>query len=138
MTEQTSKQENKLRNGRVIENQDARIAAAKDFVEAEGLRIKHFRMTLSTPVGELVNQNGGLTVVYRQREGNSFVELATTICSEKDTFIRKVGIALAAERFKAGQVITVPTYGLTDDQTVELLFRSLVTFEGEDHIVMVG
>lgn len=137
MTEQTRKQA-ELSNGRVIENQDARIVAAKAAIQAEGLRTKHFRMALATPVGELVNQYGGMTVVYRQRENTSFVEVATAICSEKDLFNRKVGATLAVERFLAGQFITVPAYGMTADQVMEVLFRDLVTFDCEGQVVVAG
>ena len=112
-----------------LENLAARYQAARQFIEESGVHIKHFRPRLVTDYGVVGSHNGGLTVAYRQLPSDSFVEIATTICSPRDGYHRKVGTALAVEQFANLHRIRVPAYGLPAHEVVENLFREHTTFE---------
>lgn len=111
-----------------IENLVARYQAARQFIQEAGIQIKHFRPRLVTAHGVLGTHKGGITVAYRQLPSDSFVEIATAICSPRDGYHRKVGTALAVEQFANLNRIRVPAYGLPAHEVVENLFREHTTF----------
>ncbi len=118
----------KLPHGDVIENQAARYEAARRVMEEEGISIKHFRLSIVTPTSELGSHTGGITVAYRQLRTDSFVEIATAICSKHDIYNRKVGTVLAVEQFVNMRRIRVPAFGNNPSEVVEALFRDYTTF----------
>ncbi len=113
----------KLPHGDIIENQAARYQAARAVIETEGVRIKHYRMAVLTEVGPVGLHNGGITVAFRQLRTDSFVEIATSLCSRHDLYNRKVGTALAVEQFMNMHRIRVPVFGATAEQAVDALFQ---------------
>lgn len=120
------------RNG-IIENLEQRYAAAKALMAEEGIFIKHYRPTIYLDNDEVVRvQNGGLTVAYRRRKGDSFVEIATAVCSARDMYNRKVGTVLAVEAFANNQRIRVPDFGATPGQVVNRLFCEYVCFDDSE------
>lgn len=118
--------------GGIIENLEERYAAAVALMAAEGIYIKHYRPTIYLDNGDVIRaQNGGLTVAYRRLKGNSFVEIATAICSARDMYNRKVGTTLSVEAFASAQRIRVPDFGATPGAVVNRLFAEYVCFEDE-------
>lgn len=134
MTKHHEPTDNLRHNGRALENQEARAQAANEVIALEGLSIQHFR-TVTLPPACLhgyepaVHPRGGMTVAYRQLKDNSFVEIATTICSSAADFNRKIGKTLAVENFKAGHVISVPNVFDTAEELVHYLFGNLTLKE---------
>lgn len=118
----------KLVRGEVIENQAERYAAARKAIAEDGISIKHFRLTLVTPEADMGSHTGGLTVAYRKLSTDSFVEIATAICSRHDVYSRKVGTALAVEQFANMRRIRVPAFDGSPSEVVEALFRDYTTF----------
>lgn len=116
--------------GEIIENQALRYAAARQKIEEEGLHVTHIRAQGMMPGMDaaLVSLKGGMTVVYRQLPGDSFIEIATSLCSKEDNFSRKVGTVLAVEQFMNERRIRVPLNGLTPLELVDTLFVDLFTF----------
>lgn len=110
-----------------FENLAARYTAARAKIAEEGICIKHFRPVVVGLFEEIHSHNGGLAVAYRQRPGDSFVEVATALCSQKDGYSRRIGTVLAIEQFMNERRIRVPLLGATPAVVVEMLFRDLVT-----------
>lgn len=57
------------------------------------------------------NNKGGLTVAFRKsspHSGGVMVECAVQVCSNKDTFSRKIGTTGALNRFFNGETIQLP------------------------------
>ena len=101
-------------------------------IAEDGITIQHMRLEYDTLSGIEVQHTGGMTVAYRQLEGDSFVEIATAICSEKDVYDRKVGTILAVEQFDNLRRIRVPLFGAHPADAIEHLFRDYLTFVEED------
>ena len=112
-----------------LENLAKRYLAARRVIDETGLQIKHFRPRFLTDAGVMVFHKGGITVAYRQLPTDSFIELATAVCSPRDIYHRKVGTSLAVEQFANMHRIRVPVYGLQPHEVVERLFREYTTFE---------
>ena len=84
-----------------------------EVIERHGLEVIHFynRDMWSTPYG-------GMTVVYRKLKTNSFIEVATSICSKRDLYCRKLGKQLAVNNFFDGKIIHLPLSGNYPDQAI--------------------
>lgn len=64
---------------------------------------------------------GGATVVYRKCENyknSRMVEVAVAYCSPHDTYNKKIGIALAVEKYCNGETIVVPARTRNSDDTI--------------------
>lgn len=137
-------------NNETIDNAKERYEAAKRAIDEQGILIRHIRpqmrQTMRVPAtvlaeleglpfeeddaGAMVElerlatlQTGGMTLAYRQRREDSFVEVSSALCSIKDVFSRKVGATVAVEAFMAGRVLRIPNYaGVTPTELVEFLF----------------
>jgi hypothetical protein len=131
-TEHPRKTTRKIARGAVLENQAARYQAARRVIAEDGIKILHMRLHAVVPEGIVASHTGGLTVAYRQLETDSFVEIATAICSEKDVYDRKVGTILAVEQFDNQRRIRVPLFGAHPTEAIEHLFGAYLTFvDGE-------
>lgn len=91
------------------------VGGIAERLKANGLRLMHF-----PPRPEFFNpkiKSRGVTVVYRPRRSkNHTIELATAICSEGDSFNRRIGAELALDRFVSGERTQLPPVGRgTDD-----------------------
>lgn len=116
--------------GGIIENLAERYKAAQEVRVAEKIHVKHYRPTAYDFDGVRVrSQNGGATIAYRHRNGDSFIEIATAVCSVRDMYNRKAGTTLSVESFMNGQVIRVPTYGATPGDVVDRLFGNYFEFD---------
>ncbi|KVP65580.1 hypothetical protein WJ96_04220 [Burkholderia ubonensis] len=129
MTQETAP---KLLHGDIIENQAARYEAARRVMQDEGIIVKHIRPHIVGDFGGVALHNGGITVAFRQLPTDSFVEISTAMCSQKEIYNRKVGTALAVEQFANHRRIRVPALGLPPAQVVESLFRGHLTFTDQD------
>ena len=75
---------------------------------------------------------GGVTIAYRHTSpdyNGKMVEVAVAYCSPEDKFVKKVGAALAANRFMCGQTITVPAGRRSVHTTIEnlrFMFTALI------------
>jgi hypothetical protein len=105
----------------------SRKARVKSFIEAEGIALRHFRLGVRTPLASLRSHNGGISVAWREKSSNTFIEVATAICRQDEGFNHKLGTLVAVEQFIAGHVIRVPTFGLPGKEVVEAMFGGLVT-----------
>lgn len=122
----------KIARGATLENQAERYQAARRVIAEEGITIQHFRLQSVEHQGIFGLHQGGMTVAFRKLETDSFVEIATAICSEKDVYDRKVGTILAVEQFDNQRRIRVPLFGARPADAVEHLFRNYLTFVDED------
>ncbi|MBK3779971.1 hypothetical protein G3A43_06860 [Paraburkholderia aspalathi] len=102
------------------------LATAAD-VEREGLTIAHFRRKFVSALAEGRSHTGGVTVAYRHKSTNTFVEIATAICRDDEVFSRKQGTQTAVDQFKQGRVIRVPLYGRDAVEVVQELFEGVTT-----------
>jgi hypothetical protein len=118
-------------NARANADKVTRKAKVETFIETEGIKLRHFRLVVATPLGDLATLTGGISVAYRQRAGNSFIELSTAICRQNENFSRKLGTLFAVEQFIAGQHIRVPTFGLTAEDVMDGMFLSLTTADAD-------
>lgn len=121
------------------EDEAARYGAARRAMEEQGIHIKHFRLSLIVPPacphqgpGVVESQRGGITVAYRHVKNESFVEVATAICSDRDVYDRKVGTIVAVEQFVNLRRIRIPHFGEHPAKAVEQLFRGYTTFIDHD------
>lgn len=83
-----------------LENFAERKVAAAAVIAEHGLRIQHIK-----------NHNlpyGGVTVVYQHKDRQSFISVATEVCSDSDMFNCAIGRVLAVENFVAGKTIRLP------------------------------
>lgn len=88
-----------------------RYLAAREFCTKEGLSTRHVRIRVMSVFGpEGVSQKGGMTVVFRQKKGDSFLEVAAVPCSANDLYCRKIGTVLATEEFANARVMRIPNY----------------------------
>lgn len=122
----------KVARGATLENQAARYQAARRVIAEDGIVIQHMRLDVVSPEGLSSLHRGGMTIAYRQLETDSFVEIATAICSEKDVYDRKVGTILAVEQFDNLRRIRVPLFGEAPADAIEHLFRGYLTFIDEE------
>jgi len=77
-------------------------------------------------------QHGGMTLAYRQRREDSFIEVSSALCSLKDVFSRKVGTTVAVEEFMAGRVLRIPNYaGVTPTELVDYIFGDFLVLDSE-------
>lgn len=121
----------KVARGDVLENQSERYQAARRVIEDEGITIQHLRLRAIVPGALLTSHTGGMTVAYRH--GNdSFVEIATAICSEQDVYNRKVGTIVAVEQFHNHRRIRIPLFGAHPVDAIEHLFGGYLTFVDEE------
>jgi hypothetical protein len=131
-SEHPRKTTRKVARGAVLENQAARYQAARRVISEDGIIIQHMRLQYAGPGGLEYGHNGGMTVAYRQLESDSFVEIATALCSDKDVYDRKVGTILAVEQFDNQRRIRVPLFGAHPADAIEHLFRGYLTFIDEE------
>lgn len=122
----------KVARGAVLENQAARYLAARRVIAEDGIIIQHMRLQFAGTHGLEYAHNGGMTIAYRQLEGDSFIEIATALCSDKDVYDRKVGTILAVEQFDNQRRIRVPLFGAHPADAIEHLFRGYLTFIDEE------
>jgi hypothetical protein len=122
----------KVARGATLENQAERYQAARRIIAEDGIVIQHMRLETVGPEGICGLHRGGMTIAYRQLETDSFVEIATAICSEKDVYDRKVGTILAVEQFDNLRRIRVPLFGAHPADAIEHLFRGYLTFIDDD------
>lgn len=116
-----------------IDDAGPRYMAARKQMEEHGIQIRHVRPLALTRNRAFAVQNGGMTVAFRQRKGETFVEVATAICSLKDTYSRKVGTALAVEAFMNERVIRLPNYDKSPAvDLVELVFGDSILLLADD------
>lgn len=82
---------------------DTENKIVNDIMDHYEVRVKHFydRDAWSP-------QLGGFTVAYFQKKGDSFVTLATAVCSSKERYCRKVGKSLALANLLENRCITLP------------------------------
>jgi hypothetical protein len=106
-------------------------------IEGLGLTVAHFRVGAATPFGLSQSHLGGVTVAYRHKSTNTFVELATAICRDDEVFSRKLGTQVAVEQFTLGHVIRVPLYGRAAAAVVAELFDAITTIEPEVQVFVV-
>jgi hypothetical protein len=96
-------------------------ASAGEAVKQAGLNVAHFRMS------DVSSIQRDVTVVYRPR-GNKTgpLEVATAIVSKHDQFDRKVGVAIAFDRFVSGKTIHLPprNVGFSNSSDYQLLKRA--------------
>lgn len=108
----------------ILENLSERYEKAQAVQAQEGILIKHCQLEEEESPGVVVRYlEGGMTVAYRHCKGNSFIEVATAVCSLKDLYNRKAGTVLSVENFMNGRVIRVPLLGRTPGEVVEEMFR---------------
>lgn len=99
------------------------VGGISERLKANGLRLMHF-----PPRPEFFNRklkSRGITVVYRPRRSkNHTIELATAICSEGDSFNRRIGAELALDRFVSGERTQLPPVGrgVNDSDTLRAYF----------------
>jgi hypothetical protein len=101
------------------------ITAAE--IKREGLTIAHFRRKFVSALAEARAHTGGVTVAYRHKSVNTFVEIATSICRDDEVFSRKLGTRTAVDQFVLGRVIRVPLYGRDAAEVVQELFDGITT-----------
>lgn len=132
-TEQPQRKSTRVRpRGTVLDNQAERYEAARRVLKEEGITIQHFRLQTIAPEGFLASHTGGITVAFRQLNTDSFVEVATSLCSEKDVYDRKVGTILATEQFANMRRIRIPLFGAHPADAIEHMFRGYTTFIDQD------
>lgn len=66
------------------------------------LRILHINKRCGT------DNKGGITVCYNWNKLDSFVDVATAVCSKQDNYNKEVGRDLAIENYKKNQIIRLP------------------------------
>lgn len=122
----------KVVNAAALENQAARYQAARRVIDESGIKIVHMRLRAVLPEGIVGSHHGGMTIAYRQLETDSFIEIATAICSEKDLYDRKVGTILAVEQFDNQRRVRIPLFRAHPVDAIERLFGNYLTFtDGE-------
>lgn len=90
------------------------------------LRVLHLRY--HTDCG--IDLYGGMTVAYQWQRGDTYIDIATAICSKQDLFNRKVGNKLATDAFYDNRTIRVPysrelqSRGITPTTFVRSIFSS--------------
>jgi len=140
-TSQTAGTREIKKSERAIRREDeaARYTSARRAIEEEGITVKHFRLHVLTPPAHLhdtphlvASHTGGITVAYRQLKTDSFIEVATALCSDRDIYDRKIGTTLAVEQFMNLRRIRVPSFGADPAAAIEQLFRGYTTFIDQD------
>lgn len=96
-------------------------------IQREGLTIAHFRRKFVSEVGEARSHTGGVTVAYRHKSTNTFIEIAASICRDDEVFSRKLGTQTSVEQFTQDHVIRVPLYGRDAAEVVQELFEGVTT-----------
>lgn len=72
--------------------------------------------------GEL-SPKGGLTIVWHHNRQDSFVTIATEVCSRQDYFVRELGRTLALNNLLHGRCIRIPIpKGETPEEAVYFFF----------------
>lgn len=99
-----------------LENFDERLAHAVAFSIENNLRVKHVQN---------FNEGGGVTIVFRRLKSNSFIEIATALCSKRDHYNKKVGRILATESFERGEIVRIPSYGRNSAMILSSMFDYL-------------
>jgi hypothetical protein len=130
--ERQHKTTRKIARGAVLENQAASYLAARRVIAEDGITIQHFRLHALVDDVLIASHTGGVTVAFRKLESDSFVEIATSICSDRDVYDRKVGTILAVEQFDNMRRIRMPLFGAHPADAIEHLFRDYLTFADED------
>jgi hypothetical protein len=110
------KSEGCMSNQMKLENFEERLAHAAEFCEKNNLRVMHFRGF----------RGGGVTVIYRHLKKNSFVEISTAVCSNRDQYNKKIGRILATENFERGNVIRVPSRGYFARDVLSRMFDYVI------------
>jgi hypothetical protein len=54
------------------------------------------------------DQYGGMTIAYSWNKTDSFIRVATAICSIQDKFVKSVGSSMAVENLASGKCVTIP------------------------------
>ncbi|MEX3984259.1 hypothetical protein AB4Y45_35470 [Paraburkholderia sp. EG287A] len=118
------------------ECEDALAVFTGETIEREGLTIAHFRSRTLTPFIAAQEHMGGVSVAYRHKRANTFIEIATAICRDDEVFNRKLGRQAAVDQFARGRVIRVPLYGRAAADVVAEMFDN-VTISMPDHTTFV-
>lgn len=85
----------------------AREAETLAIMEELGIEVRHFNTE---------NQHkGGVTIAYQYIQGNSYVTIATSLCSKNDSYDKKIGRTLAVENFVSGKTVNIPYSDNTED-----------------------
>jgi hypothetical protein len=92
-----------------------------DYIDYEGIRVLHV-FEKGQPA------KGGYTVAYKQHvlpngTPGKQVQVAVAYCSDKDFFIRKIGLSQAVANFMDGSTIQVPVGEKDNGLTVHNLRR---------------
>jgi len=91
-----------------------------EYATAEGVGIVH--------IFDKNNPKGGLTVAFRkimpERVSHNMVQVAVATCSLMDNFSRKIGTAMALNKFECGETIDLPlSSGWKDEDLAGIVKR---------------
>lgn len=99
------------------------------------LRFRHLRRF--NELGEVLS-TGGLTVAYLYEDdphgtgkGNSTVEIATAVCSNRDVYSRKAGRDISASLFDSGHTALLPVFNRDIEHTFSVLEKLLMPPSGD-------
>lgn len=93
-----------------------------------GIMIVHVRKTTWSPSGAETHMRGGATIAYRPANNNRncrMVQVAVAYCSPNDHFNRKLGSAMAVEKFLNGETILVQARNPLDPDMLPLTLRDM-------------
>jgi hypothetical protein len=54
------------------------------------------------------DQYGGLTLAYSWDKRDSFIKVATSMCSNQDKFVKSIGSGIAIQSLAFGNCVTIP------------------------------
>lgn len=83
-----------------LKNIEQRNIAATAFIQENEIHIQHIKND--------DHPKGGITIAYQHKGHQSFITVATQICSDNDMFNCRTGRVLAVENFVSGKTICLP------------------------------
>ncbi len=77
-------------------------ARINEFISINKLKLTHFRYSDGNGI---LNNRGGMTVIWREIKPGRVFSVATAICNKNDIFSKTMGKIIATQNFEQGHVI---------------------------------
>jgi hypothetical protein len=99
-----------------------------DYLRKSGLRVVHIHPAQSgdAELDELTPLHHVTAVYEPRKDDNHTIEVALSLCSPKDTFNKKLGLAQALQRWEEGKRVKLPARrdrSLTDVELLKTYFQ---------------
>ena len=72
------------------------------------------------------NAMGGCGIMAQHARGDSFIEIATSICSTKDNYKKKTAVLMLSKAFDEGRVIRLPVPNEYRNKMTHKVLRQMI------------